>query len=168
LIQRAEPHPATSAIFPRMKTSPLSHRAVALQVAFERQTLKPVFHLIGYRLWFRKALGYGLWVNLIQHAEPHRAFTVLCVLPLSLGFFFKGSAPQPRAPIGRRRKRSHVIGSHDAGRPMGVMHSCTQPCLLGVHQVELRHARLRQPLCSAAGCMVERQTLKPVFSLDRL
>jgi hypothetical protein len=26
-------------------------RAVALQVAFERQTLKPVFHLIGYRLW---------------------------------------------------------------------------------------------------------------------
>jgi hypothetical protein len=28
-----------------------SHRGVALQVAFERQTLKPVFHLIGYRLW---------------------------------------------------------------------------------------------------------------------
>jgi hypothetical protein len=27
------------------------HRGVALQVAFERQTLKPVFHLIGYRLW---------------------------------------------------------------------------------------------------------------------
>jgi hypothetical protein len=26
-------------------------RSVALQVAFERQTLKPVFHLIGYRLW---------------------------------------------------------------------------------------------------------------------
>jgi hypothetical protein len=25
--------------------------AVALQVAFERQILKPVFHLIGYRLW---------------------------------------------------------------------------------------------------------------------
>jgi hypothetical protein len=24
---------------------------VALQVAFERQTLKPVFHFIGYRLW---------------------------------------------------------------------------------------------------------------------
>jgi hypothetical protein len=27
------------------------HRAVALQVAFERQILKPVFHLIGYTLW---------------------------------------------------------------------------------------------------------------------
>jgi hypothetical protein len=26
-------------------------RCVVLQVAFERQTLKPVFHLIGYRLW---------------------------------------------------------------------------------------------------------------------
>jgi hypothetical protein len=26
-------------------------RDVALQVAFERHTLKPVFHLIGYRLW---------------------------------------------------------------------------------------------------------------------
>jgi hypothetical protein len=37
--------------------------AVALQVAFERQILKPVFHLI----------GYGLWVNLIQRAEPHLA-----------------------------------------------------------------------------------------------
>jgi hypothetical protein len=24
---------------------------VALQIAFERRTLKPVFHLIGYRLW---------------------------------------------------------------------------------------------------------------------
>jgi predicted NBD/HSP70 family sugar kinase len=28
-----------------------AHHDVALQVAFERQTLKPVFHLIGYRLW---------------------------------------------------------------------------------------------------------------------
>jgi hypothetical protein len=26
-------------------------RSVALQVEFERQILKPVFHLIGYRLW---------------------------------------------------------------------------------------------------------------------
>jgi hypothetical protein len=31
-------------------SSSVSH-SVALQVAFERQTLKPVFHLIGYRLW---------------------------------------------------------------------------------------------------------------------
>jgi hypothetical protein len=30
----------------------LRRRDVALQVEFERQTLKPVFHLIGYRLWF--------------------------------------------------------------------------------------------------------------------
>jgi hypothetical protein len=28
-----------------------TRRAVALQVAFERQILKPVFHLIGFRLW---------------------------------------------------------------------------------------------------------------------
>jgi hypothetical protein len=27
------------------------HLGVALQVAFERQTLNPGFHLIGYRLW---------------------------------------------------------------------------------------------------------------------
>jgi hypothetical protein len=45
---------------------------VALQVGFERQTLKPGFHLIGHRLWVRKAIGYGLWVNLIQRAAPHR------------------------------------------------------------------------------------------------
>jgi hypothetical protein len=31
--------------------SPFSGHFVALQVAFERQILKPVFHLIGYRLW---------------------------------------------------------------------------------------------------------------------
>jgi hypothetical protein len=30
---------------------PSSAPGVALQVAFERQTLKPIFHLIGYRLW---------------------------------------------------------------------------------------------------------------------
>jgi hypothetical protein len=47
-------------------------RGVALQVAFERQTLKPVFRLIGFRLWVWKVIGYGLWVNLIQPAEPHR------------------------------------------------------------------------------------------------
>jgi hypothetical protein len=38
-------------------SAPLRHqgalrRTVALQVAFERQTLKAVFHLIGVRLWF--------------------------------------------------------------------------------------------------------------------
>jgi hypothetical protein len=32
---------------------------VALQAAYERQTLKSVFQLIGYRLWVLKALGYG-------------------------------------------------------------------------------------------------------------
>jgi hypothetical protein len=29
----------------------LDHHGVALQVEFERQILKPVFHLIGFRLW---------------------------------------------------------------------------------------------------------------------
>jgi hypothetical protein len=32
-------------------TALVSPRGVALQVAFERQTLKPVFQLIGFRLW---------------------------------------------------------------------------------------------------------------------
>jgi hypothetical protein len=45
--------------------------SVALQVEFERQTLKPDFHLIGFRIWVRKAIGYEIWVNLIQPAEPH-------------------------------------------------------------------------------------------------
>jgi hypothetical protein len=31
--------------------SGVRHHGVALQVAFERQTLKPAFHLIGVRLW---------------------------------------------------------------------------------------------------------------------
>jgi hypothetical protein len=34
-------------VFPNLV---LTH-GVALQVAFERQILKPAFHLIGYRLW---------------------------------------------------------------------------------------------------------------------
>jgi hypothetical protein len=42
-IQRAEP------ALPRMICS--DSLAVALQVAFERQNLKPAFHLICYRLW---------------------------------------------------------------------------------------------------------------------
>jgi hypothetical protein len=29
----------------------VAHRAVALQVEFGRQILKPSFHLIGFRLW---------------------------------------------------------------------------------------------------------------------
>jgi hypothetical protein len=50
---------ATSTLTPPESISPppfitwvtrMSH-GVALRVAFERQTLKPVFHLIGYRLW---------------------------------------------------------------------------------------------------------------------
>jgi hypothetical protein len=47
-------------------------RVVALQVAFERQPLKPIFHLVGFRLRVWKVIGYGMWVNLIQPAEPHR------------------------------------------------------------------------------------------------
>jgi hypothetical protein len=37
----------------KLKSSTSSHspRVVALQVASERQTLKPGFHLIGYMLW---------------------------------------------------------------------------------------------------------------------
>jgi hypothetical protein len=33
------------------RAGPAAVHGVALQVAFERQTLKPVLHLIGYRLW---------------------------------------------------------------------------------------------------------------------
>jgi hypothetical protein len=44
---------------------------VALQVEFERQTLKPVFSLDRLQLMGLK--GYRLWVNLIQRAAPHRA-----------------------------------------------------------------------------------------------
>jgi hypothetical protein len=35
----------------RVAAADVQHHGVALQVAFERRTLKPVFHLIGYRLW---------------------------------------------------------------------------------------------------------------------
>jgi hypothetical protein len=35
----------------RLVVGAVQVRVVALQVAFERQTLKPVFQLIGYRLW---------------------------------------------------------------------------------------------------------------------
>jgi hypothetical protein len=35
---------------PTSESAAYTH-GVALQVAFERQTLEPAFHLIGYRLW---------------------------------------------------------------------------------------------------------------------
>jgi hypothetical protein len=47
-IQLAQPHLATILSMVSMMAG--TH-VVALQVAFERQTLKPVFYLIGYRLW---------------------------------------------------------------------------------------------------------------------
>jgi hypothetical protein len=43
-------NPAYLTPFSRSFT-PCSYRSVALQVEFEGQTLKPVFHLIGFRLW---------------------------------------------------------------------------------------------------------------------
>jgi hypothetical protein len=51
-------------------------RGVALQVAFEKQTLKPVFHLIGYRLWVMGLKGYRLWVmgQLDSTCRPHRGW----------------------------------------------------------------------------------------------
>jgi hypothetical protein len=57
LIQRAEPHRGDVddldgiLLLGAVVHGGFDHRDVALQVAFERQNLKPVFHLIGYRLW---------------------------------------------------------------------------------------------------------------------
>jgi hypothetical protein len=47
ITMRAATHPM------RISTSAMKgeKRVVALQVEFERQILKPVFHLIGFRLW---------------------------------------------------------------------------------------------------------------------
>jgi hypothetical protein len=55
LIQREEPRRGPQhlgAYVARDLRQRVNHLDVALQVAFERQTLKPAFHLIGYRLWF--------------------------------------------------------------------------------------------------------------------
>jgi hypothetical protein len=49
---------------------------VALQVAFERQTLKPVFH----------SIGYVLWVNLIQRAAPHPGGFRLVIYGPQIGY----------------------------------------------------------------------------------
>jgi hypothetical protein len=51
----------------------LAVRAVAVQVAFERQTLKPVFHFIG--AWVETTWvpgAFQLWVRGSQRAPPHR------------------------------------------------------------------------------------------------
>jgi hypothetical protein len=45
------PNPRSAASTAALAKPPAMPLSVALQVAFERQTLKPVFHLIGYRLW---------------------------------------------------------------------------------------------------------------------
>ena len=46
----ASDSPSGNILTGKLGSGRLSH-TVALQVAFERQILKPVFHLIGYRLW---------------------------------------------------------------------------------------------------------------------
>jgi hypothetical protein len=49
---------------------PATPRDVALQVAFEKANFETGFsHLIGYRLWVLKGIGYGLWVNLILNVQ---------------------------------------------------------------------------------------------------
>jgi hypothetical protein len=66
LIQRAEPHREALCLV----------HDVALQVAFGKANLKNrFFHLIGYRLWVLKSIGYGSWVNLIPtcNAPPRTA-----------------------------------------------------------------------------------------------
>ena len=42
---------SVGAVLEERRALPLRAHVVALQVEFERQILKPVFHLIGYRLW---------------------------------------------------------------------------------------------------------------------
>jgi hypothetical protein len=52
VIQRAAPHRGGEAgghLFVRREHA--RHLGVALPVAFERQILKPFFHLIGFRFW---------------------------------------------------------------------------------------------------------------------
>jgi hypothetical protein len=49
----AADHPSRAPAAPAAAAATASRRrrCVAVQVAFERHILKPVFHLIGYRLW---------------------------------------------------------------------------------------------------------------------
>jgi hypothetical protein len=53
-VSRGSPRPTDDRPRPNNRGTqrdPQRRRKVALQVAFERQSLKPVFQLIGYRLW---------------------------------------------------------------------------------------------------------------------
>jgi hypothetical protein len=43
--------PAVERLGEDLEVRGLARLDVALKVAFERQTLKPIFYLIGYRLW---------------------------------------------------------------------------------------------------------------------
>jgi hypothetical protein len=45
------PHDVLQGVHGVVRAADGGPRGVAVQVEFERQTLKPVFHLIGYRLW---------------------------------------------------------------------------------------------------------------------
>jgi hypothetical protein len=83
-FQRAEPHRGDGG---RQVLVSKGDHIVALQVEFERQTLKPVFHLIGFRLSVWKVIGYGLWVNLIRRAEPHHIRLGVLAIPF-LAFRF--------------------------------------------------------------------------------
>jgi hypothetical protein len=80
----------------------------------------------------------------------------------------RGSTTQTQAPIGRRRNLAHAIGSHVQGGPMDGMQSYTHnPPTHAVHRLVVVAARALL-LGVALQVAFERQTLKPVFSLDRV
>jgi hypothetical protein len=47
------------------------HRAIALQVVYLKGKFRNrIFHLIVFRLWVLKVVGYGLWLNLQSPTAP--------------------------------------------------------------------------------------------------
>jgi hypothetical protein len=91
---RRQPH-----LFPRGSRFA---RVVALQVAFERQTLKPGYHLIGNHL---KPGAFKLWVNRIQRAEPHRVLfsRLRALLDVSVQVAFEAAHFETRFSLDRRK-----------------------------------------------------------------
>jgi hypothetical protein len=144
----------------------VQRRVVALQVAFERQTLKPVYSLD--RLQVMGLKGCRLWVmgQLDSNLQsPTASISAMCCCSnaksrMSIARVRSTHPHKHERRLDTKTKYSHAIGAHVQGWPMGVIQSYTQPPAHGGGGEAAQDVALQVAF--------ERQTLKPIVSLDRL
>jgi hypothetical protein len=172
----------------------LINHVVAVQVAFERQTLKPVFHLIGARVettWVPGA--FQLWVRGSQRAPPDhvphfehdvvlgrplsrplnvRGFNLRrCVAAVHVAFYLKANFETVSHLMGSRgeTRRFQAMGKLDsrtcAAPPWGCTRGRTCPRAVAA-QVDPFESKGLKPGAFQTNGSVESKGLKPGYRIS--